>query len=79
MGRPRGDPAAPIGSKATDATVADTWTLNDVDLAWHGEMTNPRPKVYAAIEAAVRNATAHATRQVTGTDRSAVAAMPVIP
>ena len=40
---------APIGSKAAGAAFKDTWTLNDVDLAWHGEIADREPKVYAAI------------------------------
>ena len=43
---------APIGSKAAGAAFKDTWTLSDVDLAWHGEIADREPKVYAAIEAA---------------------------
>ena len=30
--------AAPIGSEAAGAAFKDTWTLSDVDLAWHGEI-----------------------------------------
>ena len=30
--------AAPIGSEAAGAAFKDTWTLDDVDLAWHGEL-----------------------------------------
>ena len=43
---------APIGSKAAGAAFKDTWTLSDVDLAWHGEIAEREPKVYAAIDAA---------------------------
>ena len=43
---------APIGSKAAGAAFKDTWTLSDVDLAWHGEIAEGEPKVYAAIDAA---------------------------
>ena len=43
---------APIGSKAAGAAFKDTWTLSDVDLAWHGEIADREPKVYAAIDAA---------------------------
>ena len=41
---------APIGSKAAGAAFRDTWTLDDVDEAWHGEIADREPKVYAAID-----------------------------
>ena len=41
---------APIGSNAAGAAFKDTWTLSDVDLAWHGEIADRGPKVYAAID-----------------------------
>ena len=44
--------AAPIGSEAAGAAFKDTWTLNDVDEAWHGEIADREPEVYAAIDAA---------------------------
>ena len=44
--------AAPIGSEAAGAAFKDTWTLSDVDQAWHGEIADREPKVYAAIDAA---------------------------
>ena len=44
--------AAPIGSEAAGAAFKDTWTLSDVDEAWHGEIAEREPKVYAAINAA---------------------------
>ena len=44
--------AAPIGSEAAGAAFKDTWTLSDVDEAWHGEIAEREPKVYAAIDAA---------------------------
>ena len=34
----KADYAAPIGSEAAGARFKDTWTLDDVDLAWHGEI-----------------------------------------
>ena len=34
------DYAAPIGSKAAGAAFKDTWTLSDVDQAWHGEISD---------------------------------------
>ena len=43
---------APVGSKAAGAAFKDTWTLSDVDVAWHGEIADREPRVYAAIEAA---------------------------
>ena len=42
--------SAPIGSKAAGAAFKDTWTLSDVDNAWHGEIADREPKVYAAID-----------------------------
>ncbi len=44
--------SAPIGSEAAGAAFKDAWTLDDVDLAWHGEIADREPAVYAAIEAA---------------------------
>ena len=44
------DYAAPIGSKAAGAAFKDTWTLGDVDEAWHGEIADREPSVYAAID-----------------------------
>ena len=41
---------APIGSKAAGAAFKDTWTLSDVDVAWHGEIAERESKVYAAID-----------------------------
>ena len=41
---------APIGSKAAGAAFKDSWTLSDVDDAWHGEIADREPKVYAAID-----------------------------
>ena len=35
--------SAPIGSKAAGAAFKDTWTLDDVDLAWHGEIAEQNP------------------------------------
>ena len=40
---------APIGSPAAGAAFKDTWALSDVDLAWHDEIAEREPKVYAAI------------------------------
>ena len=44
--------AAPIGSEAAGAAFKDTWTLNDVDEAWHGEIAEREPTLYAIIDAA---------------------------
>ena len=44
--------SAPIGSKAAGAAFKDTWTLDDVDAAWHGEIAEQNPAVYAVIDAA---------------------------
>ena len=44
--------AAPIGSEAAGAAFKDTWTLRDVDEAWHGEIADREPALYAIIDAA---------------------------
>ena len=44
--------SAPIGSQAAGAAFKDTWTLDDVDVAWHGEIAEQNPAVYAVIGAA---------------------------
>lgn len=44
--------SAPIGSKAAGAAFKDTWTLDDVDEAWHGEIADRDPGLYAIIGAA---------------------------
>ena len=44
--------SAPIGSEAAGAAFKDTWTLSDVDEAWHGEIADREPKLYAIIDAA---------------------------
>ena len=46
------DYAAPIGSEAAGAAFKDTWTLSDVDLAWHGEIAEANPGLYSVIDAA---------------------------
>ena len=43
---------APIGSEATGAAFKDSWTLNDLDNAWHGELAEREPTLYQAISAA---------------------------
>ena len=44
--------SAPIGSEAAGAAFKDTWTLSDVDEAWHGEIADREPAIYAIIDAA---------------------------
>ena len=44
--------AAPIGSEAAGAAFKDTWTLDDVDLAWHGLIAEEHPGLYSIIDAA---------------------------
>ena len=44
--------SSPIGSEAAGAAFKDTWTLDDIDLAWHGEIAEKNPPVYAVINAA---------------------------
>ena len=46
------DYAAPIGSEAAGAAFKDTWTLNDIDEAWHGEIADRDPALYGIIDAA---------------------------
>ncbi len=43
---------APIGSKAAGAAFKDSWTLSDVDDAWHGEIAERHPALYRVIDAA---------------------------
>lgn len=44
--------SAPIGSEAAGAAFKDTWTLSDVDNAWHGEIADREPALYQAIHSA---------------------------
>ena len=44
--------SAPIGSKATGAAFKDTWTLDDTDDAWWGEIADEHPSLYKVIDAA---------------------------
>ena len=44
--------AAPIGSKAAGAAFKDTWTLDDLDLAWLGQIAEQNEKLYSIIHAA---------------------------
>ena len=43
---------APIGSQAAGAAFKDAWTLSDVDEAWHGEIADREPGLYAILDAA---------------------------
>ena len=43
---------APIGSEAAGAAFKDSWTLSDLDNAWHGELAEHEPALYSAISAA---------------------------
>ena len=43
--------SAPIGGEDVIASFKDTWTLSDVDEAWHGEIAEREPAVYAIIAA----------------------------
>ena len=43
--------AAPIGSKAAGAAFKDTWGLDDINLAWHGEIKHDYPGLYALLTA----------------------------
>ena len=43
---------APIGSEAAGAAFKDSWTLSDLDNAWHGQLAEREPALYAAISAA---------------------------
>ena len=44
--------AAPIGSKAAGAAFKDSWTLDDLDVAWLGLIAERHPAMYRVIEAA---------------------------
>ena len=46
------DYSAPIGSEAAGAAFKDTWTLSDVDEAWHGEIADRQPALYSIIDTA---------------------------
>ena len=43
--------AAPIGSQAAGAEFKDTWGLDDVNLAWHGEIKHEYPGLYSLLTA----------------------------
>ena len=42
--------SAPIGSLAAGAAFKDTWTLDDVDMAWHGLIADEHPALYRVID-----------------------------
>ena len=44
--------SAPIGSEAAGAAFKDTWALSDVDEAWHGEIADRDPALYAIVDTA---------------------------
>ncbi|MDE2815572.1 MAG: DNA methyltransferase [Chloroflexota bacterium] len=46
------DYSAPVGSAAAGAAFKDTWTLSDVDDAWHGMIAESHPALYGIIDAA---------------------------
>ncbi len=46
--------AAPIGSEAAGAAFKDTWTLRDIDNAWHGYIADQHPALHDAIQASGR-------------------------
>jgi len=45
--------AAPIGSEAAGAEFKDTWTLNDIDIAWLDLIEAKHPKLWRVIQAAM--------------------------
>ena len=45
------DYAAPIGSQAAGAEFKDTWSLDDINLAWHGLIRYEHPGVYKLLDA----------------------------
>ena len=47
--------AAPIGSKAAGAEFKDTWTLDDVDIAWLDLIEAKHPALNRVIKAALNN------------------------
>ena len=44
--------SAPLGSKAAGAAFKDTWTLSDVDKAWHEQLRHDHPALHDVILAA---------------------------
>ncbi len=43
--------AAPIGSTAAGAEFKDTWGLDEISLAWHGEIAHEHPGLYDLLKA----------------------------
>ena len=43
--------SAPTGSQAAGAAFKDTWKLDDVNLAWHGEIKHEYPGLYDLLSA----------------------------
>ncbi len=43
--------SAPIGSKAAGASFKDAWTLDDIDLAWIGQLSEYNPNLMELINA----------------------------
>ena len=43
--------AAPIGSQAAGAEFKDTWSLDDINLAWHGLIRHEHPGLYKLLDA----------------------------
>ena len=46
------DYSAPVGSAAAGAAFKDTWSLSDVDEAWHGMIAESHPALYGIIDTA---------------------------
>ena len=44
--------AAPVGSQAAGAAFKDTWTLNDLDVAWMGLIADEHPAMYQVLQTA---------------------------
>ncbi len=49
------DYSAPIGSEAAGAEFKDTWTLNDIDIAWLDLIVAKHPSLWRVIQAAMTN------------------------
>ena len=45
------DYAAPIGTPSGGAEFKDTWTLDDVDIEWWGDIADKYPAIYKVLEA----------------------------
>ena len=44
--------SAPIGSEAAGVAFKDTWTLDDLDVAWHREIADKHPALCSIIDSA---------------------------